>query len=210
MSSQPRSFSRGRVVVQWGNISHRLDDNQEWALLDPVYEVAGHSTNEASIGQTPENSRYIEFTAQGVSFAQMNGKPNYDASRNLGQIWTRWKVTFRPDQISNLWAKEYQDPDGTRSILEIGFESAQAPEGEPIVEKPDLDANQMQQDSLGSDDPENFPLAKLTKSFGEAASRQIKLHFFRSKASKGGERWAWPVVVACLLGFGSWTTRSNG
>ena len=62
---------------------------------------------------------------------------------------------------------------------------------EAIAQEPSLDANQLEPDStftLKSDEPENFPLAKLTKSFGEAKSRQMKLQFLRNWTVKGSER----------------------
>lgn len=59
---------------------------------------------------------------------------------------------------------------------------------------------------VGPGKPETYPLANLARNCIEDGVKEIKLHFPRCIKQGGGRLWAWPVVVALLLGETDWST----
>lgn len=144
--------------------------NELWTLLDPVYKIDKHFVKKPVDSCTPENIKHIEFTPEGVSFVQMNEIPMHNTQQQLMQKWTQWKVTFSPDQISKLWAKEYPAKSKSATILKIYLESIKAPQSSPIVEELLNNVDQLASafiTEIESEDLSCFSLAQFTKNYVE-------------------------------------------
>lgn len=197
------SFNQASVNVTWGNMRYQCNDNQDWTFLEESFKVLGHSQNDLEEKFTVGNINSISFSNQGISFAQSD-KIASKANRNLLKKSLKWFVRFTPATISNLWAKKkYQDKGKKISLLEIGFESASPPKSWKVIEERDPKAignpTAIPHD-VAPGGPETFPLATLTKTYAEIGIRQIRLQFICGKKTLGPGTWAWPIVVAFLVG----------
>lgn len=204
------SFNQASVNVTWGNMRYRCNDNQDWTFLEESFKVPGHSQNDLEEGFTVGNINSISFSNQGISFAQSD-KMASKANGKLLEKSLKWFVRFTPATIFNLWAKEtYQDEREQISLLEIGFESASPPESWEVIEERNPKAignpTAIPRD-VAPGGPETFPLATLTKTYAEMGIRQIRLQFIRGKKTSGPGTWAWPIVVAFLVGAARWDTN---
>lgn len=204
------SFNQASVHVTWGHMRYRCNDNEDWTFLEESFKVPGHSLDDLKEEFTVGNINSISFSNQGVAFAQLD-KMASKANGRLLEKSLKWIVRFTPATLSSLWATEvHQDRGKKNSLLEIGFESASPPEDWDVIEERDPKAigtpTRIPRD-VAPGGPETFPLAKLTKTYVEMGIRQIRLQFIRGQKTSGPGTWAWPIVVAFLVGAARWDTN---
>lgn len=151
--------------------------------------------------------------SNGNLYVEQFGRPPVNQNDKLVLDSPRWTIKFDIQKMSNFWAREYVD-EKKGLMIEIVFDCTDPPTGfdssktrHPAAREPYLgEANTSGDEGPGP--PKSYPLAKLAKDYADNDVSRIKLVVPRSIKAKGGVVWAWPVVVALMLGEPNYSTNS--
>lgn len=193
-------FSRDSIRVLGGRMFYQTDKSDEWKRLESTYPM--HEKR-----RTVEDIREILFFNKSISVSQFDRPPVQQNTMLLRDSF-RWTIAFDIRKISNIRVREYLDERGVWDI-DIIFDCTEPPTGIESTQKRHPRAPNPPADDpsyVGPGRPETFPLAELAHNYAEDGIRQIKLQFPRSIKASGARSWAWPVVVALLLGGSDWST----
>lgn len=181
---------------------YQTNQDNEWKLLKSSY-----SKNEEK--KTGENVREIIFSNKNISVSQFD-RPPLQLNTMLMRDTLKWTMNFAIGQISNVQAKEYPNQDGWE--VEIILQYTDLPASFESIEKRHPQAPEAPADPpdfIRPGKPDTYPLAKLANNYVKDGVRRVKFQFPRSTKTSGARLWAWPVVVALILGESSWSTKQS-
>lgn len=161
-----------------------------------------------------KNVKDIVLSSSGLCVLQF-GRPTIQENKSLIVDSPRWTIKFDIQWISNIWAKEYKlkEKESFIWMIELVIDCAHPPIGLESTKKRDpsackpKDGKPVISSNEGPDLLASYPLVMLTKNYTDNHVLRIKLEFLRSVGEKGTVRWAWPVVVALMLGHLAYTTH---